>query len=145
MEDRQRFHASCVSLKGEGVLVTGPPGSGKSDLVLRLLGRGFDLVADDQVEIADGIAYAPPALAGLLEVRGVGIVRLPHVAQAKLALIVRLGDDAAPRMPTAEQDETHRLPVLRLDPKCVSAVDRVALVLDCAQGRVMQVVGAFAG
>ena len=63
---------------GEAVLLVGPPGSGKSDLVLRLLARGFELVADDQVDIIDGIASCPADLAGLLEVRGLGVVRLPY-------------------------------------------------------------------
>ena len=44
------LHASCAALRGDGVLILGPPGAGKSELVLRLLGRGWDLVADDQVE-----------------------------------------------------------------------------------------------
>ena len=72
------------------MLLIGPPGAGKSDLLLRLLARGFDLVADDHVDIEDGIARPVPALAGLLEVRGLGIVRLPHVASARLALAVQL-------------------------------------------------------
>ena len=76
------------------MLLIGPPGAGKSDLLLRLLARGFDLVADDQVDIEDGVARPVPALAGLLEVRGLGIVRLPHVAAARLALVVELADAA---------------------------------------------------
>ena len=75
-----QVHGSCVSRDGDGVLLIGPAGSGKSDLALRLLGRGFDLVADDRVDIEDGIAAPPEALAGLLEVHGLGIVRLPYVA-----------------------------------------------------------------
>src|SRR5690349_23777295 len=93
-----QIHGSCASRTGEGVLLTGPPGAGKSDLLLRLLSRGFDLVADDRVEIADGVARPARDLAGLLEVSGLGIVRLPHVASARLALVVELGDHAA-RLP----------------------------------------------
>src|ERR1700760_1504181 len=77
MHGQRRMHGSCVSRNEDAVLILGPSASGKSDLVLRLLSRGFDLVADDQVDIDDGIASCPPALAGLLEVRGLGIVRLP--------------------------------------------------------------------
>jgi HPr kinase/phosphorylase len=144
MQAYQRLHASCAARDGHGVLVVGPPGSGKSDLVLRLLGRGFDLVADDQVEVGDGAARPPSSLAGLLEVRGLGIVRLPHVAPARLALIVRLGDDSPVRLPEPERDDEFGLPVLRLDPRGASAADRVALALDCALGRVSQIAGAFA-
>src|SRR5919205_3670266 len=81
-----RVHGTCVARSGAGVLLLGPAGAGKSDLALRLLSRGFDLVADDQVVIEDGVACPPPPLAGLMEVRGVGIVRLAYVAAARLAL-----------------------------------------------------------
>ena len=72
MHSQERMHGSCVSKDGEGILVVGPSGSGKSDLVLRLISRGFELVADDQVTITDGIVSGPANLAGLLEVRGLG-------------------------------------------------------------------------
>ncbi len=75
-----QIHGSCACRAGDGVLLIGSPGAGKSDLVLRLLARGFDLVADDRVDIVDGMARPVPALAGLLEVRGLGIVRLAYVA-----------------------------------------------------------------
>jgi HPr kinase/phosphorylase len=138
-----QIHGSCASRSGDGVLLIGPPGAGKSDLVLRLLARGFDLVADDRMDITDGMARPVPALAGLLEVRGLGIVRLPHVAEARLALVVELGD-AAPRLPTPSRHATLGLPMTRLDASAASAPERVALALDCALGRIAQVAGAFA-
>ena len=64
-----QIQGSCAAKGGLGVLILGPPGSGKSDLVLRLSAHGFDLVADDRVDITRGIARPPPALEGLLEVR----------------------------------------------------------------------------
>jgi len=131
-----------VSKGGQGVLLLGPPGSGKSDLALRLLARGFDLVADDQVEIADGVGRAPAPLAGLLEVRGLGIVRLPRVASARLALVVELGE--AERLPSPDRHGDLGLPRVRVDAGAASAPERVALALDCALGRVAQVAGAFA-
>ena len=78
------LHASCAAHQGDGVLILGPSGAGKSDLLLRLLGRGWDLVADDQVELMaeDGtlVARTPAPLAGMMEVRGIGLLRdLPHV------------------------------------------------------------------
>ena len=122
--------------------MVGPSGSGKSDLALRLLSRGFELVADDQVDIADGMASCPTQLAGLLEVRGIGIVRLPWRPQARLALMVDLEKRAA-RLPTPHRHPELRLPVVCIDAAAASAVDKVVLALDCALGRVGQVAGAF--
>ena len=111
-----QIHGSCASRAGDGVLLIGPPGAGKSDLLLRLLARGFDLVADDRVDIEDGIARPAPALAGLLEVRGLGIVRLPHVTSARLALAVVLAASAA-RMPAPARHDAFDLPQVTIDPR----------------------------
>ncbi len=142
-----RLHASCAARSGpagtSAVLLLGPPGSGKSDLLLRLLARGFQLVADDQVMVEDGVASAPAALAGILEVRGLGLFRLPCIAAAPLRLIVRLGPPAA-RLPEPERDETLHLPVVHIDPATASAPERVALALDAAIGTTAQLAGAFA-
>jgi HPr kinase/phosphorylase len=138
-----QIHGSCACRAGDGVLLIGPPGAGKSDLVLRLLARGFDLVADDRVEIVDGMAQPVPALAGLLEVRGLGIVRLAYVAPARLALVVEL-DDTAARLPAPALHVELGLPMTRLDARAASAPEKVSLALDCALGRVAQVAGAFA-
>ena len=132
-----------MSRDGDGVLLIGPAGSGKSDLALRLLGRGFDLVADDRVDIDNGIAAPPDALAGLLEVRGLGIVRLPHTGSARLALVAELGM-MPERLPVPCRHADFDLPMIRLDPAAASAAERVILALDCALGRVSQVAGAFA-
>jgi len=138
-----QIHGSCASRSGDGVLLIGPPGAGKSDLLLRLLARGFDLVADDRVDIEDGVARSASPLAGLLEVRGFGIVRLPHVASARLALVVELGTTAA-RLPAPVRDPALGLPLVHIDATAAAAPERVALALDCAIGRVAQVAGAFA-
>jgi HPr kinase/phosphorylase len=137
------MHGSCVSRDGDAVLVLGPPGSGKSDLALRLLSRGFELVADDQVDIVDGIASCPAELTGLLEARGLGIVRLPYRTHARLALIVEL-DGRADRMPLPRQHPELRLPVVHIDAAAPSAPEKIGLALDCALGRVSQIAGAFA-
>ena len=138
-----QIHGSCASRRGAGVLLIGPPGSGKSDLVLRLLARGFELVADDRTEIVEGVARPVPALAGLLEVRGLGIFRLPYLASAQLALVVQLGQ-VAPRMPMPARHDGSGLPRVVVDALAASAPDRVGLALDCAQGQVTQLSGAFA-
>ncbi|MSO90051.1 MAG: hypothetical protein EXR01_00435 [Acetobacteraceae bacterium] len=137
------IHASCVAREGMGVLLTGPAGSGKSDLLLRLLSRGFALVADDRVEIFGLLARPVPALAGLLEVRELGIVRLPYMPEARLVLAVEL-TAATTRLPEPARHQLLDIPLLRLDPNLISAPERVALALDCILGRTEQLAGAFA-
>jgi HPr kinase/phosphorylase len=138
-----QIHASCVARDGAGVLLLGPSGCGKSDLVLRLLECGFVLVADDRVDIDRGIARAPQALAGLLEVRGLGILRLDHLSEARLALAVTL-EPAAERLPQPRVHAELGVPLVSIDPAMASAPLRVGRALDCAQGRMAQVCGAFA-
>ncbi len=140
---RMQVHASCAARDGDGVLLLGPSGAGKSDMVLRLLDHGFVLVADDRVEIDDGRARPATGLAGLLEVRGLGLVRLPHLASARLRLAVTLGPAAA-RLPEPARHAPTGLPLVTVDPSRPSAACVVALALDCALGRVAQVAGAFA-
>lgn len=123
------------------MLLLGPPGSGKSDLVLRLLDHGFALVADDRVDIEDGIARPPAALAGLLEIRGLGLMRLPHDPQATIELAVTLG--RGNRLPLPEIYSPLGVPMVRIDPQACSAPNRIAMALDCALGRATQLAGAF--
>jgi serine kinase of HPr protein (carbohydrate metabolism regulator) len=142
---RQRLliHATCLAIGGCGVLILGVPGSGKSDLALRLIdqpGRGTGgkamtarLVADDQVVITrrDGrlIAAPPPRLAGLMEVRGLGIVKVEWEGEAELGLAVRLADSGSiERLP--ERPGSHvlldiALPEIAIDPYVASAPARV--------------------
>lgn len=146
------LHASSVARDGEAVLLLGPPGAGKSDLVLRLIREGWRLVADDQVALAAEAgalqAAPPPALRGLLEVRGLGIFRdLEVVAPARLRLAAQLMPRAEiPRLPEPATwaEAGVALPAIRLDPFAASATARLALALDAALGRARQVAGAFA-
>jgi HPr kinase/phosphorylase len=135
------LHGSAAARQGAGVLLLGPPGAGKSELVLRLLDCGFDLVADDQVVVEGGMAGAPNTLAGLLEVRGLGLIRLPHVT-ARLVLAVRMG--AATRLPEPARLPDLDLPLISLDGRAAAAPHIVGRALDCLQGRVHLVAGAFA-
>jgi HPr kinase/phosphorylase len=130
------LHASCVALDESGIVLLGGSGSGKSDLALRLIDAGARLVADDRlmVERRGDLLFGrpPPALAGLLEVRGFGIVRLPWCAEGRLRLVVELDTDAALRR--LPRPEPYRLlglslPCLRLDPRAPSAVAKVRLAL----------------
>ena len=135
-----RLHGSVAARGGQGVLLLGPPGAGKSDLLLRLLPLGFDLVADDQVVVTHGVAAAPPPLAGLLEVRGLGLIRLPFVS-ARLVLAVTLA--AGERLPMPQRYDDLDLPLISLDARAASAPQRVALALDCLQGKIPLVAGAL--
>src|SRR5690606_31025793 len=89
-----RLHATCIVIDGRGVLLRGPSGSGKSDLALRLIDGGARLVSDDQVMLTEtaGVLRAapPPAIAGRMEVRGLGIVSLGHLPEAEIVLLVDL-------------------------------------------------------
>jgi len=97
------LHASAVAVGGRGVLLLGPSGAGKSALALALIGRGAALVADDRVTLTRAgealLARAPAPLAGLIEARGIGLLRLPALPEAPLALAVDLGRPPAARMP----------------------------------------------
>jgi serine kinase of HPr protein (carbohydrate metabolism regulator) len=114
-------NVSCVAIDGRAVLIEGAPGSGKSSLALALIDRGAMLVGDDGVtlEDRDGRLWAlpPPNIAGLAEVRNVGLVTMA-TASAPLALVVRL-DAAAPRfIEQAAQAVVagHALPIVALWP-----------------------------
>ncbi|MGC8522689.1 MAG: HPr kinase/phosphorylase [Acidibrevibacterium sp.] len=137
-----QIHGSCVARDGAGVLLLGPSGAGKSDLALRLIDRGFALVADDRVDIAAGIARAPAELAGLIEIRGLGIAQLAHTPEVPLALVVELG--VPERLPAPAVDPRFALPRITLDARAASAAQRVALALAAACARVGFVAGAFA-
>ena len=130
------LHATTVAIGGAGVAIEGASGSGKSDLALRLIDGGARLVADDQTRLVRGgdalTASAPPAIAGLLEVRGLGIVRLPHERAVTLRLIVAATPPAmVERLPEAESRDLLglRVPMIRLDLLSVSAAAKVRLAV----------------
>jgi serine kinase of HPr protein (carbohydrate metabolism regulator) len=114
-------NASCVAIGGRAVLIEGEPGSGKSSLALALIDRGAMLIGDDGVilEEREGRLWAapPPNIAGLLEVRNVGLVTLPTCA-APLALVIRFDADAPRSIDVAERIERrgHALPLVPLYP-----------------------------
>lgn len=130
------IHASCVAAGSRGILLIGQSGHGKSDLALRLIDRGARLVADDRCDIwfdRGRLWCRPPAaLAGKLEVRGLGIVEQPWVAPVPLALAVRL-TERYERMPAAGQIEIiadQPLPSILLSAFEASAPIKIMLALD---------------
>jgi hypothetical protein len=129
-------HASCVALSGKGVLLLGDSGTGKSDLALRLIHDGARLVADDRTVITlrqkTLQAAAPSTIAGLIEVRGLGIIALP-ARPARLVLAVQLGREG-PRLPgedrwTPALKGAPGLPLLYLDGRHASDPAKIALAL----------------
>lgn len=128
------IHATAVCIAGAGVLLAGKPGSGKSDLALRLIDRGAVLIADDRVIVTvQGqrlLLSAPPTIAGMLEVRGLGLLGMPHVNTLEAAAIFDL--DAVPqRLPVAATREICgvNLPLLALSPFEASAPLKVELAV----------------
>ena len=126
----------------------GPAGAGKSDLVLRLIGRGWRLVADDQIMLTGEDVSAPPALHGMLEIRGLGIfTALPVAENAQLCLVVDLAARAdVPRLPEPAfwQGPAGAVPRITLHAFEDSVCDKVIYALGAATGRLHQKAGAFA-
>ena len=136
----QNLHASCVAIGDHGLLIRGASGTGKSDLVLRLIdeNRNATLVADDQVMITEeaGILFASPPqnLAGKLEIRGQGIVTRAYLAKVKLSHIIDLvAPTEITRMPEIAELQTTLLgfgfPRLKLDADQASAPARIRAFL----------------
>jgi HPr kinase/phosphorylase len=140
-----RVHGTAIALGGQALLLRGPSGSGKSDLALRALNLGsgahgterFELVADDQVLITStgqGLVVSPPErLAGLMEVRGLGILPIPHRPKARLVMLADLvAPSAVERLPDPWPFETlHgvKLPVMRLVAFEASSPAKLALAI----------------
>ena len=132
----EMLHASTVALGGRAVVIQGPSGSGKSDLALRLIDRGFALVSDDQTMISrDGprlLASAPPTIAGKIEIRGIGIVDMAHAEAVPVALLVELTSDIE-RLPDPARARSILgidVPLISIDAAAASAAVKVALALE---------------
>ncbi|MEJ7933180.1 HPr kinase/phosphatase C-terminal domain-containing protein [Sphingobium sp. AN558] len=128
------LHATTVAIDGRAVLLAGVSGTGKSDLALRLIDRGAILISDDYtlVKRIEGqlIATAPQTIAGCMEVRGIGIVPMPH-ADAPVALLVDLFDkvERMPAEPLMRAIAGVDIPVVKLAALEASAPIKVELAL----------------
>lgn len=130
----ETIHATTVAIGGRGVLISGPSGAGKSDLALRLIDRGAVLVSDDYTVVnASGamlLSTPPPTIAGRIEVRGIGIVAMPHASDVPVAMAVRLADRVE-RMPDAAERSIAGIAIreIAIDPREASAAIKVELAL----------------
>ncbi|MDZ4096736.1 MAG: HPr kinase/phosphatase C-terminal domain-containing protein [Paracoccaceae bacterium] len=106
-ETESILHASCVQIEGRGLLILGPSGSGKSALALQMMALGAMLVADDRTIVTPAmgglLAACPPALSGLIEARGLGLLRAGATGPVELALAVDLGQRETQRLPPKRQ------------------------------------------
>ena len=132
----ETLHASTVALNGRAVLITGISGSGKSDLALQLIDRGFTLVSDDQTIVQKRgtrlHAAAPATIRGKLEIRGLGIVETPVVEDVAVALVVELASDIQ-RFPSDSRERMIcglAVPLISVDARTASAAAKVSLALD---------------
>jgi serine kinase of HPr protein (carbohydrate metabolism regulator) len=132
----EAVHASSVAIDGRAILITGVSGSGKSDLALRLIDRGFTLISDDQTLVRrDGdrlIASAPPTIRGKLEIRGIGIIEMETASDVPVALLVELTSDIQ-RLPDDSRERPIlgiNLPLVTIDATTASAAAKVVLALD---------------
>ena len=136
---KDNIYATCVAIDDMGVLISGKSGSGKSDLALRLINnKNAALVSDDRTDIVikNNKLYAssPDIIKGMLEVRGVGIIKLPYVESAEIKLVINLVDDIEKieRLPEEKFYEKYgiKIPMADLYAFEVSSVDKVVIKLN---------------
>jgi serine kinase of HPr protein (carbohydrate metabolism regulator) len=152
MTGAEVLHAGLVARRVDGiwrgVLIEGPSGCGKSDLILRALGLGWRLVADDRVVVwrSSGAAWgrAPLVLAGLLEARAVGVTGQAERALCRIDLVISHAERPE-RMPEDRRRDIAGTPVptLQLNLAELSAAPKLALALARAlQGDAASQLGA---
>ena len=130
--DHLLVHGTTVDLNGTAVMFCGPSGSGKSDLALRLMDGGAVLVADDQTRLhVTGdqlVASAPATIAGMIEIRGIGIMTVDHHDHVPLGLVVQMTSvDRLERLPDPQQTRflDVAVPLLHLDPFAASTPAKI--------------------
>ena len=141
----KQLHATCISINHCGILIKGPPGTGKSDLALRLIKDGASLVADDRVIVKAHnnllLASPPNLLSGLIEVRGIGIIKLDFQQSCAISLVVNLvKTKKLPRLPEREIFEIFGidLPLIHLSPFETTTVTKVHLALSIEIGDIIR-------
>jgi serine kinase of HPr protein (carbohydrate metabolism regulator) len=134
-DSTETVHATSVAIDGRAVLLFGASGMGKSDLALRLIDRGATLISDDYTVVTSGDsglqASAPATIVGKMEVRGIGVVDMPNIGHAPVALLVDLTQDVQrlPPDPTCRAIAGFDVPVVSIAPFEASAPIKVELAL----------------
>lgn len=130
-------HASCVEYKGKGILILGKSGAGKSDLAIRLLDAGGTLVSDDYVEIINEnnliIAKTAPNIGGMIEVRGIGLMKVDFLSETNLDLALELvAPNLIDRLPgdLFFEEGSVKIPFYKFDGFCSSAIAKINLIMD---------------
>jgi HPr kinase/phosphorylase len=104
-KSQMTVHASCVSVEGKGLLIFGEAGAGKSTLALQMIDLGADFLSDDRtiLSLEDNRIYARPphTISGLIEARGLGVLKLPHIASTQIVVCVDLDQIEVERLPKA--------------------------------------------
>ena len=141
-----QIHATCISFQKIGVLIQGPSGAGKSDLALRLISEGGTLVADDRVTLKNQgkslIASAPKELAGLIEVRDIGILKMKFQTECFVSLIVNLTKFRSVNrlpMPKFTKINNITIPVLKLFPFDPSTTCKLQIALKIINGEIWRI------
>lgn len=148
--DHPTHHGTAIALEDRAVLIVGPSGAGKSDLALRcltlapsaLIPMAARLVADDRVILTPAAGRlrieAPASIRGLIEVRGLGILSVPHIECADLVLIAELAKageiERLPDPPPTRSLQGVELPLLRIAPFEASAPAKLLLALTRVPG-----------
>lgn len=138
-----RRHGTAVALRGEAVLLLGESGSGKSELAARLIADGAVLIADDQVHLTYAneqgheriIVSSPPNIAGVLELHGVGLIRVPHVHSAPLRLVIRCETGPLERLPERRKWVCEGVPIeeFSLDARAPGTPAKCRLLVEAMQ------------
>jgi len=138
-----QIHATCVAIDGIGILLRGASGAGKSDMALRLMDGGAELVADDRVDLhahQNHLTATPPeTLQGLLEVRGLGVLQVPWRQSVQVrALIDLLQTEPLERLPEDRRETVMgiSLPCFQINPWAPSAAAKVGLVSGLVSGSI---------
>ena len=142
----EKVHGTCIEVDGLGILLRGPSGSGKSDLALRLIDDGARLISDDYTELSTSagrlIARAPANIEGLLEVRGVGVLKVGAALQAELGAVIDLiAPQDVERLPEDDQADLLgvNVPLFHLAPFEASAPAKVRLVVRRVKEDIMHI------
>lgn len=142
MAEATLFHGTAVLCGGVGVLLRAPSGGGKSDLAWRVITAGGRLIGDDYVwlKAEDGRLYAiaPETIRGRMELRGVGILRVPTTSVAEIGAVVDLvADRTIDRLPDAEVEMIAGIAVPRfaVDPFLAAAAAKVAAIAEVCKNR----------